>query len=195
MVGDIHIYWHYKMERGYLLDLPFELVVEVIEKMNYVDIVRLCQTSKEFHELCSNDIISAITERKRRENGKRRVASLMYSSGGDSEIDFFFIDPTTQYERTSYIYIETTDIKRIRTIISKISKGEDFYDAILGTDVYVSYMDKTAIISNKDSSVRFDVYGSLFLNVMKKYEDIVKSNTYDDTITFYNDRTIGISKT
>ena len=52
-------------------DLPeqsFDTIIEAVERMDYVDIIRACKISRKWREICSNEVVKRILERKKSED-------------------------------------------------------------------------------------------------------------------------------
>lgn len=165
------------------LDLPFEDIVVIIENMKYNDIIRLCQTSKNFRELCSNEIIQDIMKIKKRE--RKIVASISLDMDGNVEFDMQMWDP---FDESQIIhFIDYWDPASVQNILSELSADRFFYDFTLG-DLEVT--DEEGILIRLNN-LSFSMDRRIFKRLLEEYGRLMMMGS-SGTITIYSDESVEV---
>lgn len=169
-------------DKSYPLDLPFELVVDVIGKMEYNDVMSLCQTSKEFAELCSNDVVKGILKEKRK---KKIVAKLWFYESGEGAMDLYMIDPIKGNKNIIRVFFEEIKKSDVSELNKKLSKNvflEDFDVIDNFTVIIYDPDDENGQVYIRSGDVNFDINKDIFTKLMKEFETIDET---EGTIVVY----------
>ncbi len=111
-------------------DLPeqsFDTIIEAVERMDYVDIIRACKISWKWREICSNEVVKRILERKKSEDLLFAARYTVSFDGIKADIEMTivsdsFISKGVTFEFLSYLMSEEIPIdESLRNLLDRIA--------------------------------------------------------------------------
>lgn len=169
--------------------LPFEDIVNIIEKLDYKSIINLSQTSSEFREIIyGNNTLKKLVSDKLDEN---TAGKLIYNFEESEEMFIFLRDELSRKIYTIYWSLDE-DVENLQRLINIIENNNyDFSELTFGEgqlyaiqDDYIEYLDL-------NSNFSVELNRDLFLRLLKEYEKLKRDGTSGE-VRVRNDRSVDL---
>jgi len=159
------------MENYNIFDLPFEDIIAIIESMKYGDIVRLCQTSKSFQNLCASETIQKILKDKLK---KEVLARFIFNDVG-GEIDLFWYTSVKDVKIENILHTTDYNKAKIKGFLEKLEHEDLIEDHWIGTDLFLAYYpDRSTevveiVTSGEPTSTNMQINKKVFKAILESY--------------------------
>ena len=187
-------------------DLPeqsFDTIIEAVERMDYVDIIRACKISRKWREICSNKVVKRILERKKSED---LLFAARYTVSFDgvlaiitmSIISDSFISKGVNFEFLSYIMDEEIPIEEsLRNLLDRIAGWTSApirlaipldNGLLVPSSVYKGFVN--IVLAN--NRYTFSLKETVLVRALEEIIDMIDRNITGDLLIFKDGRAVTI---
>ncbi len=194
------------LKEPHYYDLPeqsFDTIIEAVERMDYVDIIRACKISRKWREICSNKVVKRILERKKSED---LLFAARYTVSFDgvlaiitmSIISDSFISKGVNFEFLSYIMDEEIPIEEsLRNLLDRIAGWTSApirlaipldNGLLVPSSVYKGFVN--IVLAN--NRYTFSLKETVLVRALEEIIDMIDRNITGDLLIFKDGRAVTI---